>query len=199
MKKVFIVFLAAVLTASYAQAQEMTYGVRAGFNLTNMWGGDGLDTKMKPGFQIGIVADYDIMEDFAFQMGLLFATQGFKTEADEDDFSLTTNLNYLQIPMNAQYKLDLGGAKLLLQAGPYLGYGLGGKMTGKVGSKSVSENIKFGDDGFNAFDFGLGFGAGLQFNNVQVGLGYNLGLAKFSADGFRNNGLAVTLTYLLGK
>lgn len=54
----------------------------------------------------------------------------------------------------------------------------------------------------NRFDFGLGFGAGVQFEDIQVGLGYNLGLANLSnADKIttRNNGLTFTLTYLFGR
>ena len=66
------------------------------------------------------------------------------------------------------------------------------------------EKIEFGSDeeDMNRFDFGLGFGAGVQFEDIQVGLGYNLGLANLSnADKIttRNNGLTFTLTYLFGR
>ena len=210
--KFYIVLLVAVLTASYAQAQ-ITFGARAGFNLTNLYQEDkdgnmkGLD--WKPGFQIGLVADYLLLGDLSIQPGILFATQGAKSETSMSGYKakVTFNLNYIQIPINLQYKLDLDNKKLLVQAGPYLGYGIGGKLKVEVSEGGISinnsEKIKFGssdDDDFKAFDFGLGLGVGLQIGNLQAVLGYNLGLVKLNPDvNAKNIGLALTLTYFLGK
>ena len=201
--------LAAALTASYSYAQEQfTFGVRAGFNLTNLYG-DGESGDFKPGFQVGVVGDYAFTDAFSFQPGLLFATQGSKGDlGDFDDIevgsgSMSWNLNYIQIPLNFQYKADLGSAKLLLQAGPYLGYGISSKIKVKTGGISVSmDGPKFGsgDENLKPFDLGIGLGAGLQFGNLQVGAGYNLGLTSMDPVGaMKNNGIAVTLTYFFGK
>jgi len=216
-KKVFLFLLAVVFTASYTQAQ-FTFGVRAGFNLTNMTAE--IDTKMKPGFQIGVVGDYAISDNFSIQPGVLFATQGCRFSFTEDIFyrfspmggkspmetetSVSVNVNYLQIPVNAQYKIALGGMKLLLQAGPYLGYALNAKGIAESEGSKEEEKMKFGskDDEMRAFDFGLGFGAGLQFGNIQTGLGYNVGLANLiniDNTSMKNSGLAFTITYLFGK
>jgi hypothetical protein len=171
-------------------------------NLTSV-GGDAEDAKMKPGFQLGVVADYALSDAFSIQPGLLIATQGYKVK--NDGYKSTTNVNYLQVPINAQYKLDLGGMKLLLQAGPYLGIALSGKTKSKYDGESESESIKFGsgdEDQMKRGDFGLGFGAGLQFGNIQAGLGYNIGLANIADSDdvkVKNNGLAITVTYLFGK
>ena len=220
-KKVLSVILAAVLTASYAHAQ-FTFGVRAGFNLTNIsqeYDGKKPDSdekyKFKPGFQIGVVGELAISDAFAIQPGILFSTQGAQQKFDgkEDGESweskLSVNLNYIQVPINAQYKLDLGGANLLLQAGPYLGYAISGKIKWKSTfdgqTEEDDEKIEFGsseDDDAKPLDFGIGLGAGLQFSNIQVGLGYNLGLMNLSNEPkgvMKNNGLALTLTYLFGK
>lgn len=203
-KKVFLFLLAAVLTVSYAQAQ-FTFGLRGGFNLTTMTE-EGLDTKMKPGFQVGVVGDYALNDNFSIQPGVLFATQGCKWDFGlmGENVESTINLNYLQIPVNAQYKLDLGGMNLLLQAGPYLGYAVSGKVVAKAGGLKEEEKIEFGskDEELKALDYGLGFGAGLQFGYIQAGLGYNIGLANLSNDKHattKNSGLAITLTYLFGK
>lgn len=206
-KKIYAIMLAVIFTAS-VQAQ-FTFGVRGGFNLTNMdESGEGIspDTKMKPGFQVGIVGDYAVNESFSIQPALLFATQGCNWDFELFGTKVETsiNLNYLQVPVNAQYKLDLGNAKPFLQAGPYVGYALSGKIKAKADGFKNDEKIEFGngEDDMNPFDFGLGFGAGVQFENIQVGLGYNLGLANLSnADKIttRNNGLTFTLTYLFGR
>ena len=216
MKKVMITLTLAAFTMM-AQAQ-FSVGVRAGFNLTNMtekYEG-GLfqpDLKFIPGFQAGIVGEFAIGNAFAIQPGLLFATQGARMSMKEELFGETiemnasVNLNYLQMPINAQLKLDLGSAIILLQAGPYLGYALSGKVKTEATflgeTEKEEDKIEFGSDEgkMRAFDFGVGFGAGVQFGNFQVGLGYNLGLANLSnQDGAttRNNGFALTATYLFG-
>jgi hypothetical protein len=203
LRKVLAVIAVAILTVGSAQAQ-FKFGARAGVNLTTFTG-DVEDAKFKPGFQVGVVGDYSVSEVFAIQPGLVYAQQGCSTE--ESGAKFTANLNYIQLPVNAQYKLDLGGTKLLLQAGPYLGFGLGGKTKGKEDGVSVSMDIKMGsgDDALlKAFDFGVGVGAGLQFGNIQAALGYNIGLANIAPDvedsgTTKNSGLALTLTYLFGK
>ena len=234
-KRVLVFLLAAVFTASYAQAQ-LTFGARAGFSLTNLSvkddDGDKLEKDEKPrflpGFQIGVVADYALSDVLSLQPGIIFATQGAKVGwNDDNDSKIVMSFNYIQVPINLQYKHDLGGMNLLLQAGPYLGYGLSGKMKfwdneGKRISEEdlkkmgpyVDEDwykIKFGSDkekhGAKSLDFGIGLGVGLQFGNLQAGVGYNLGLMNISHqyDGndnkasLKNNGLAVTLTFLFGN
>jgi len=227
MKKVSIILLAVFLTASYAHAQ-FTFGVRAGFNLTNVsesYDGEKPDKderyKFTPGFQIGVVGDYAISDAISIQPGLLFAQQGAKIGWDDDsDAKLVIGLNYLQVPINVQYKLDLGGANLLLQAGPYLGFGLGGKLKfwdekGKRVSDDDLKKLEDEDDWWKfkmggdekkhdlkGLDFGIGLGAGVQFGAIQVGVGYNLGLANMSfgeKEKWTNNGLALTVTYLFGN
>jgi hypothetical protein len=210
-KKVLTVLTAVILTAGYAQAQ-LTFGARAGLNLTNIYGdgakmGD-LSSKMKPGLQLGVVAEYALGDAFAIQPGILFSQQGFTFK--EDDAYDKTTLNYIQIPINAQYKIDLGFAGLLLQAGPYAGIGLGGKNKWDYDGDKGDAKIKFGDapkdketeDSYlsNRMDFGLGLGAGLQFGNIQAGLGYKFGFTELSEKSkTKNNGLALTVTHLFGK
>jgi hypothetical protein len=205
-KKVLIVIAVAILTAGSAQAQ-FKFGARAGFNMTNfsISSNDEVKPKFKPGFQVGVVGDYSVSEAFAIQPGLVFATQG--TAYKGEGWKETITLNYLQLPINAQYKVDLGAPKLFLQAGPYLGYAMSGKRKWKDGSESGSRKIKIGsgdDAEGKAFDFGIGVGAGVQFANIQAALGYNIGITNISTskdkeDSMKNNGLFVTLTYLFGK
>ena len=219
-KKFFSVLLVAALTASFAQAQ-FTFGARAGFNLTTSSGkvdgkkveGD-MKPKYKPGFQIGVVGEYAFSDNFAIQPGILFATQGHKVNWSQTfpmgkmEIKGTVNINYLQVPVNAQYKLDLGGNALLLQAGPYFGFALSGKSKSETTFNGETEktdfDIEFGskEDQTSPLDFGLGLGVGLQLNAIQIGLGYKLGLANlsnFDDASINNRGFALTATYFFGK
>lgn len=213
-KKIYTVLLAVVLTAGYTQAQ-FTIGVRAGFNLTNWQNLVGDGGKFKPGFQAGVVGECAISEAFAIQPGILYAMQGYKYEGSKYEgggvnwkTEETFTLNYIQVPINAQYKLYLGSIKLLLQAGPYIGYAIDGKnkvvdkINGETHESSSKVKLGSGKDKLKPFDFGLGAGAGVQFGNFQAAFGYNHGLMNLSNQDeytFKNNGFAVTLTYLFRK
>jgi len=222
-KNIFTVLLVAVLTAGYVQAQ-FTFGVRAGYNLTTVavkFDGErakDTDYKSKSGFQAGVVGEYSFSEKFAIQPAILFATQGSKTAPKEflmGDMwmweSITAHINYLQIPVNAQYKIDLGDLGLLFQAGPYLGYALGGytkwefydrkDATPSGGEKTT---IKFGseEEQTRPFDFGLGLGAALQMENLQLGCRYQFGLANvcnLKETIIHHRGFAITTTWMFGK
>jgi len=207
-KRIFFVLLVAVLTASYAQAQ-LKFGPRVGLNLTNVYqedeNGKMKSLDWKPGFQIGAVAEYAFWNDeIYFQPGILFSQQGMKAETSllGSKVKLTWNLNYIQIPINLVVKVEQGDNAVFLQAGPYLGFGIGGKVEAESGGKSASEKIKFGsstDADFKAFDFGLGAGVGFQFGNMQAGLGLNYGLVNLGTNAkVKNLGLNLTLTYLFG-
>ncbi|MCL2412534.1 MAG: PorT family protein [Bacteroidales bacterium] len=207
MKKLFTTTLALLLVASLTA--QISFGPRAGFNLTNIhesYGSISINGDFRPGFQLGVVANIPVLgELLSIQPGLLFAQQGTKF----NDFlgtgmDATFNLNYLQVPVNAQLGFGVGeNARVLLQAGPYLGIALGGNIKVEQGNFSYTEDISFGsgEDEMRHFDFGVGFGAGVQFGRFQVGIGYNLGIANLSnADDVttRNSGLAFTVTYLFG-
>ena len=224
-KKIFSVLLVAVITASYVQAQ-FTFGARAGFSPTNVSlkydgkkpEGD-VKPKYKPGFQIGVVGEYGISDNFAIQPGILFATQGYKMGPSEilvEDvvvawLRVTVNINYLQIPVYAQYKMDLGSSALLLQAGPYIGYAFGGKINSEFSYRpdgtdfgGEKTDLKFGskEDQISPFDFGLGLGVGLQIDAIQFGLRYQHGLANLyniEKMTMNNRGFAITASYFFGK
>ena len=219
MNKKKLVFLVALLTASYAQAQ-FTFGVRAGFNLTKVSAPDGrgfenFNPNYKPGFQIGVVGEYDVSDHFAIQPGILFATQGYKVsesitipKTGKVEVKGTVNINYFQIPVNVLCKADFGGNLLLLQAGPYFGFALGGKAKSETTVEGETEkdetDLKFGskEDQLKPFDFGLGYGVIVQLDAIQIGLGYNLGLTKlYNIDkmSIKNRGFVVTTTYFFGK
>ena len=193
---------------------KFTVGIRAGFNLTNMsskYDGMKQSAKYLPGFQVGIIGAFATTENFAIQPGVLFATQGARFDysyEEGESMKGATNLSYIQIPINFQYIIGLEGMKLLLQAGPYIGYAVSGKSksesTWDGKTEKFEQKIEFGSDGdkVRPFDFGIGLGVGLNFNNIQIGLGYNLGLANltnYDKASTKNNGFALTLTYMFGK
>lgn len=198
----FILAMLFVANAAFSQSQ---FGIRAGVNFSNLNGKAGgnkiEDTKLLPGFNVGVTYDVNLADEFYLQPGLLFTTKGAKGdlsfgEASLEDMKMT--LNYLELPINFLYKPELGEGNLILGVGPYVAYGLGGKA--KFGS--FSNDIKFGkDEDFKAFDYGgnLLFGyqlpSGISFQlNAQLGMG-NMIHDGDSDNSLRNTQFGISLGY----
>ena len=210
-KLLIIVVAFTMTTKSFAQVK---YGVKAGLNLANMLEKDDDETysedySMKIGFHLGGAAEIPISEKFSVQPGLLFSTKGFKMKIEGidgffEDMNINVNLNYLEIPINAIYKIELGSSKLCINTGPYLGYAL----SGKVSYDKDSESIDIGssdDDDLKALDYGFNIGAGIEINDaITIGLQYGLGLGNLSIDtdnGYKLNNrvIGISVGYMFGQ
>ena len=154
--KIFLVLLAVVLSAGYAQAQ-FSIGARAGLSYSTYYSGsyDGHKESTNylniPGYQLGVTAEYAINKSLAIQPSLLFGQQrakekwyrdGYYNDDEIYDCYFKYNFNFLQVPINLQYNLHLNGAIVYLQAGPYFGYMLGGKQKEQYWEWNYNNNYK---------------------------------------------------------
>lgn len=188
MKKVFKASLLAVALLAgvnvYAQDAPQ-FGIKAGASLSNFGGSDVNelnDKNAKFGFIGGITVDLPITENLYILSGLEFVTKGAKFESKGDIISASLKLNptYLQLPIHIAYKIPVTETtKVVLGVGPYLAYGIGGKVKaeGSITSFNGSSEVDFfGDDGYaKRFDLGAGINAGLEFGKLGFSLGYDLG------------------------
>jgi hypothetical protein len=136
-----VLFAGLCMLASIGYSQTRTsFAIRAGINFQNLNGeepgGHDLDNKLKTGFHVGVEADIPVAEEFYFRPGVLYSQKGAKLD-DPDDTKV--NIGYIEVPLSFVYKPVLGTGKLILGIGPYLAYGIGGK----VKSNDGDENIKF--------------------------------------------------------
>ena len=211
MKKIIFTGILSILFVGISFAQAPRIGVTAGLNVSNMTtksDGQSETNDFKAGFQVGVVADFAITENFSIIPELLFSQRGAKHEVkgDANNYEKSSmTLNYLQLPINAAYKFDVGmGSKLFIFAGPYLGYGLSGKTKWEdvfEGKKETgSENVKFGskENDVKPFDFGVNAGVGYQYEKIFFKLQYNLGLANLSnasGSSAKNTNIGVSVGY----
>ncbi len=130
--------------------------------------------KMAPTF--GLTARYVCEKYFAsicaVQVELNYANLGWE-ELIEDGTGNTyvRNLNYLQIPllMHMGWGRENRGVKFFLNAGPQIGYYIGGseEMGGGVWNPEFRPNgvnYQYGKDVDNAFDYGIAGGLGLELS-----------------------------------
>ena len=191
MKKVFLLFTVVVMAVT-ASAQ-MSWNVKAGLGLSNYTGKDaGTDAHFA--YRVGLGMSYTVAPSFAIEPTLYFAQMGAKSKKEYGGKSI--NPLYLQLPIMAAYSVKISdGAKIVFNAGPYVGFGLGGKVDGV----KIFGN---GEDamGGKSFDAGLGIGARGELSNFIVGIDYQLGLTKaFKTEegesGTKNMGAFLTLGY----
>jgi hypothetical protein len=193
------VILMAAVSGATAQENGMKFGVHVGGNLSNMFGevfGEGENPSWSPGFLAGVTFDAPITGPVYLYSALDIVQKGCKQE--EEGAKLTASPLYGQLSLHAGTQFDAGFGKLLLHAGPYVAYGIGGKA--KVSYNGESESIDiFGDNtDLKRLDYGIGVAAGLDFGRLALQLGYDLGLANIADsddDSAKNGSVFLTVGY----
>lgn len=76
-KKIFLTVTSLLLVANmYSQEAKFSFGGKVGMNLSNV-DMKYIDTDAKVGYQLGIVAEYDLQKDFFLRSGLEINSKGF--------------------------------------------------------------------------------------------------------------------------
>lgn len=192
MKRIFILVLA---VAGFATANaQLSFGGKAGLNLSTFAGEDADESKMKPGFHIGGLIQVPITESLIFQPELVFSTQGakFKEEYMGESYEYKINTSYLNIPLLAKYQTASG---FFGETGPQFGFLMSAKAKGEGESEDVKESFK-------KLDFAWAFGLGYKMENgLGINARYNLGLSNLPDDGegkLKNSVFQVGVFYVLG-
>ena len=220
--KLFLLVIAGMLSVSVAMAQgtdraKLSFGVLGGINFQNLNGkdadGDKLENDLIIGFHVGVNIQVPIVPEFYFQPGLLFSTKGAKNTSGS--LTGTTKISYIELPLNLVYKAMLGNGYVMLGFGPYIGYGIGGKVKVEGGAVTIENDIEFknvveiGDDPltpyYKAFDVGANLFAGYEMSsgrfaqiNTQFGLLKINPENKYIADdktSVKNVGFGLSLGY----
>ena len=175
----FSLVICFMLIAGYAQAQ-VKFGPKVGLNLSTMTlkvSGIGIDPKTVVGFNAGFVSEITLKGNFVLQPGVMFSKKGSKYSVESYDLSIFPG--FFEIPVNAMYKFDLSTVKLILFAGPYFAFGVGGTYKTPDGSDAI--NYGSGEDkDLKSFDLGANLGAGLEIKNFQISAQYGFGLTNLS-------------------
>lgn len=198
MKKVNLLgFALGLLLAGQVQAQGVHLGLKAGVNAFNTVvadrnsGNKVWNTGYKPGFHVGGLAHIHLSPRWAVQPELVYSGQG----GMQKDGGVETkwNLNYLNVPILAQYMFGDG---FRIQAGPQLGFLTSAKMLRENNVINITNN-------YNTIDAGLTAGLSyIGYNGLGVDARWVFGLTDINkgagANYTRNNGAQVGIFYLLG-
>ncbi len=210
-----ILAILAFLLISIPAFSQWRFGVNVAYENTGAtWSLN--DTKKKinniSGFSVGPTVAYEAVEEYLdVQTGLSFAMNGFATQ-DQSLFGQShvlseaevTRLYYLQLPIFAVGKLPVREATLLLEVGPILEAGVGGKTTTtyKLGDISqTTENNDVFKEVLNPFNCLIHFGIGAEYMGAKITAGYNLGVFNVMREGtnrsnLKTDGFFVSIGYV---
>jgi len=198
----FVLVICLMFVFSNMQAQ-IKFGPKVGVNLSTMtmkYADLSFDPKTLIGFHAGVIFEIQLIGNLALQPSVLYSSKGSKFEFMNVEGTFSPG--YIEVPFNVAYGFGSDAIKFSLFAGPYVAYGL----RGKIESGGVSEDIVFGtgeDDDMNPLDYGVNFGAGLNIKGLLISAQYGLGLANLSTDTtgdaeIKNTVIGISLAYLFG-
>ena len=214
-----LIFLATVSNA------QISIGLKGGVNHANISTAN-FTQSFLPAFKnnksitYGAVVEYGITDAFAIQSELNFIKKGFVIREGIDlnlwnipvpvGVKATTDLNYVEMPLLAKYKVGAGVLGAYIAAGPTFGYATGGKFKTSanflVDINLVSTPINLDALNINRFEVGGAVGAGVTLNvggsQLFVDGRYTHGFTKLDnlpivdVD-FKNKGFALTGGFLI--
>ena len=201
MKKLLL--LTFILTAFTINAQDVTFGAKAGLNFASMTGddADGLDGRTS--FHLGVTAEIAVSDVFSIQPELLYSGQGFTdsgviTEQGVDvNIDYTGRVNYLNLPIMVKY---YASDSFSLEFGPQIGFLLSAEqeIEGSAQGVSASETVDL-KDALKSTDFALNLGAGYKLDSgLNFGLRYSIGMTDVldgDSDGFKHSVLQLSVGY----
>jgi OOP family OmpA-OmpF porin len=177
------------------------------------------------GFHIGLIGDFPIAPNskFYFQPGIEFFNKGRKFQqitkngVGDTAVYITNNiqfLNYIDIPLNLVYKLELAKKiALIVGLGPYISFFYNGKessttvgpnnyysSTGNITNLSVGD----GPGQYRTLDYGMNALAGIYLGGSFITANFSRGLQNAYQDStysgtFKNQVFSVTLGVYLGE
>ncbi|MBS1664893.1 MAG: PorT family protein [Bacteroidetes bacterium] len=175
MKKTLLLAIG-IFTAYLSQAQ-VTFGAKAGFNLSSVKGKDVEGTSSLPGFHVGVLAGIPLNDVLNLQPELFYSAEGAKMKTvfpgDGDELiegKASAHLNYLNLPVLLQYHHTSGFA---VQSGPQFGYLLSAKVKANGESSDIKDQFKKTN-----LSWVLGVSYLIPDNNIGFNIRYNFGITK---------------------
>jgi opacity protein-like surface antigen len=206
MKKLVIIAAIAVFGITSANAQEVRIGAKGGVNLATL-GGDVENADHRTAFHLGGLVEIPLSERFAIQPEILYSAQGAEYEDSGSfagvpyDYTVTTKLDYIQVPVMAKVYLVEG---LALEAGPQVAFLVNDKYEydGDLGPFGDSGEGDLNENDLSSIDVSIGAGASYRLPmGLFFGARYNFGLGNVN-DGadkddykIHNNVLQVSVGY----
>ena len=191
MKKIMMIaaMMVAVLSANAQnEVGQVTLKPMVGLNLATLTGLD--DNKVRVGLAAGAEAEFGVAENFGITAGVLYSMQG--TKWSEGDETLTWKMDYINIPILANYYVTKG---LAIKAGLQPAFKASAKAKASAGSNSISGDL----EDVKGFALSIPFGVSYEYSSFVLDARYNLGVTKAFKDSWntdsKNSWFMISLGY----
>ena len=234
MKKVILILSIGAVSTLSAKAQWVTIGPEVGINSTSFmerYNGVDVSDGMRPGLKIGAIVDIGFTKHFSLQPGLFYNMKGaqerYTSTVTTENGSLRTDevkndfrIDYVELPVNFQFKFGQSHGQFFFGAGPYVAVALNGTITNVNGTSVVtpsgrvianennkSTSARIGNtlaDDIRPIDGGVNLNLGYMsrvglFVRGNMGLGVANILPEGDSDNYiRNSGMGLSVGYLFG-
>lgn len=194
-----------------------TIGIKGGINLATILEKDDSGILSEnytshTSFHFGLSAEIPITGMLYLETALIFSGKGYHHFEEGNilinDFDAVLNIYYLDVPLLARIKYDLGSFEIFGVLGPYFAIGVAGNYRFDTELLGVpvgdTTSVEWGSDlnEYKTLDMGLSIGCGVVYKIIELGVGYQLGLISISGytvDNYvkKNRVLAISLSYKL--
>ncbi len=224
MKNLLLFAAVSLLSVSLLQAQSPYIGIKTGIQKHTVdVSGSFVDFNTVidevTHATFGLVAGLDLSDKFSLQTEINYTRRGFETEAGTSisilgadvpaAVSAATKLDYIEVPLLAKYRFGNGPLKFYAEGGGYAGYAASANIEVKgrflFDVVIMDEEINLNDESFNRFDYGLSYGAGVEYEletgrfvfGVRGQQSMNNMLDDTTLDlNLRNSSLGATVSYV---
>jgi len=163
---------------------EYRFGVVAGQNVTSIKSKGSSYQDAITRFAGGLAAQIIWPKGFTLQPEILYSQKGCIFAGSGAKF----NVDYVEIPVKAMYRLQITDVKPFAFVSPYVAYAIKMAEEGKITSNDdILDNIF-------KLDYGIGVGAGFDVWILQVSFRYSWGFAKVIDDEFSVRNKAFTVS-----
>lgn len=199
-KKIFLSLLIAVMSIGVADAQ-FRFGVKAGLNLNNINVKDvkaNLDKDNGCGWTAGVMTEFQVpLIGLCFDLSLMYTRMNADVMGVNDSnevFDVNNNKNFLQIPLNIKYKLNLPTVSHIVAPYIFTGPDFAFKL-----DKNTLDNLKT-----KTCQVAWNVGLGVELvKHLQVGASYGFGINNIAKKyvnaeniNLKNNYWTITAAYL---
>lgn len=202
MKTKLIFILPLLLLGSITVAQRV--GLKGGVNISN-WEVNPAISNFNPEdintMHLGFVYEGTIVGGLHLNTGLFYTEKGFKENFKDNAGDMVNfawdKFMYMEVPLNLEIKTLLKNKTyFFIQGGPYAGYAFMGR-TYRYGEFGL---IDFERSGLNRYDYGFGFGGGMEFGGLVLSVNFQKGFAnlnqKTSGSEIKNNVLQLSIAIM---
>ncbi len=177
MSKIAAIFFILSSISVFSQP-SIELGLEGGLNLANVSITPSQTSNSRTGLIVGGVIDIGISNSIGVTGGLRYIMKGF--QVTNQGYTFTDKLNYLEVPVLLKVKFPLTEIKPYVIGGPVLGIRVSASEEQSGGGQSADVDAS---SAYESIDFGLLFGAGMDFKvapktDLFLQGGYAFGLSN---------------------